>query len=151
MAAAMPLIAPLRAALALGAAVAAAGLSAPTPATAAALVVARAPGVGSAEPAELLGDAGVRHDRDLPLAGVERVQVTDGTAGQALAELRADPRVTWAEVDHEVRALDADPLLRAPWALADIGAPAPWPPVDGFGQPGATGRTGGDAQPSPPP
>src|SRR4051812_49907421 len=91
MAAAMPLIAPLRAALALGAAVAAAGLSAPTPATAAALVVARAPGVGSAEHAELLGDAGVRHDRDLPLAGVERVQVTDGTAGEAPAQRRPLP------------------------------------------------------------
>src|SRR4051812_13467695 len=146
MAAAMPLIAPLRAALALGAAVAAAGLSAPTPATAAALVVARAPGVGSAGHAELLGDAGVGHDRDLPLAGVERVQVTDGTAGQALAELRADPRVAWAEVDHEVRALDADPVLGAQWALADIGAPSAWPLVDGSGQLVATVDTGVDAQ-----
>src|SRR4051812_50104824 len=138
MAAAMPLIAPLRAALALGAAVAAAGLSAPTPATAAALVVVRAPGVGSAEHAELLGDAGVRHDRDLPLAGVERVQVTDGTAGQAPAALRADPPGARAGGGHEGRAPGAAPPPRAPWALADPGAPSPPPPAAGSRPPVAT-------------
>src|SRR5437762_14366313 len=41
----------------------------------------------------------------LPLAGIERLRITDGTPVEtALARLRAQPLVAWAEPNYEIRA-----------------------------------------------
>jgi subtilisin family serine protease len=81
----------------------------------------RAPGLSSAERADLRGDAGVVLERTLRLSGVEVVVARDGDRDRALAELRSDPQVRWAEPDRPRHAAAADPLAGIEWGLHNTG------------------------------
>jgi hypothetical protein len=83
------------------------------------IIVLRAGGLTRGERA----DAGVRAEHRLPLAGAELVSA-DGARATALAALRADPDVVWAEPNVARRAL-ADPLTGHLWGLENTG-PLSW-------------------------
>ena len=117
------------------------------------IVVLRDGGLTRAEQAR----AGVAPERDLPLAGVEVVS-TDGDRAAALAALRADPDVAWAE-PNQPRRLAAEPLAGLQWGLhntgqsvwwhrgvpdADIDAPEAWAISRGAGVTVAVADTGVD-------
>ncbi|HTE61855.1 MAG TPA: S8 family serine peptidase, partial [Solirubrobacteraceae bacterium] len=118
------------------------------------IVVMRDGGLTRAERA----DAGVSAERDLPLAGVEVVSAQDDRA-EAIAALRADPDVEWAEPNRE-RRLAGEPLAGLLWGLsntgqsvwwrrgtpdADIDAPQAWAVSRGAGVTVAVADTGADA------
>jgi thermitase len=118
------------------------------------IVVSRDGGLTRAERAQ----AGVSAARDLPLAGVEVVSAEDDR-GAALAALRADPDVAWAEPNRP-RRLSAEPLAGVLWGLnntgqsvwwrrgtpdADIDAPQAWALSRGAGLTVAVADTGVDA------
>ena len=116
------------------------------------IIVLRAGGLTRGERA----DAGVRAEHRLPLAGAELVSA-DGARATALAALRADPDVVWAEPNVARRAL-ADPLTGHLWGLentgplswlhgtldADIDAPEAWTVTRGAGVTVAVVDTGAD-------
>jgi subtilisin family serine protease len=83
------------------------------------IVVMRDGGLTRGERAE----AGVRAERDLPLADVEVVSAEDRAA--ALATLRADPDVEWAE-PNQPRRLAAEPLAGLLWGLNNTGQSVWW-------------------------
>jgi subtilisin family serine protease len=83
-------------------------------------IVVRATVTGD-ERAEIRADAGVRLVRSLPLPGVELVRPPEGGRAEALAALRDDPGVAWAEAD-QPRRLAADPLVALQWGLENTGA-----------------------------
>jgi thermitase len=68
-------------------------------------------------------DAGVRPERELALEDVELVSAADPDA--ALAELRADPDVEWAE-RNQPRRISGDPLAGALWGLNNTGQAVWW-------------------------
>jgi len=118
------------------------------------IVVMRDGGLTRAERAQ----AGVSAAHDLPLAGVEVVSAGDDRAA-ALAALRADPDVAWAEPNRP-RRLSAEPLAGVLWGLnntgqsvwwrrgtpdADIDAPQAWALSRGAGLTVAVADTGVDA------
>jgi subtilisin family serine protease len=118
------------------------------------IVVMRDGGLTRAERAQ----AGVSTERDLPLAGVEVVSAGDDR-GAALAALRTDPDVEWAEPNRP-RRLSGEPLAGLLWALnntgqsvwwrrgtpdADIDAPQAWAISRGAGLTVAVADTGIDA------
>ena len=118
------------------------------------IVVMRDGGLTHAERAE----AGVSAERDLPLAGVEVVSAGDDRAA-ALAALRADPDIEWAEPNRP-RRLATEPLAGLLWGLnntgqsvwwlrgtpdADIDAPQAWAVSRGAGITVAVADTGIDA------
>ena len=70
-----------------------------------------------------LAQAGVSAERDLPLADVEVVSADD--RGAALAALRADPDVEWAE-PNQPRRLSGEPLAGGLWGLNNTGQPVWW-------------------------
>jgi subtilisin family serine protease len=83
-----------------------------------ALIVERAPGVTAAE---LRGRADLQPaGRLIGLARVDVVEPADGDRGRALAELRADPGVRWAEPVLPRKAV-ADTRFPEQWALANTG------------------------------
>ena len=83
-----------------------------------ALIVERAPGVAAAE---LRERADLEPAGRLPgLARVDVVEPADGDRARALAELRADPGVRWAEPVLTRRAL-GDALFVQQWGLANTG------------------------------
>ena len=82
------------------------------------IVLERRAGLSAAERADLRADADVTLDHTLRIAGVE-VVVADDRA-RALAELRADPDVLWAEPDR-LRYAAADPLADLEWGLENTG------------------------------
>src|SRR3954471_1324211 len=84
------------------------------------IVVKPRPGLTAAERVDIRQDAGVTLEGTLPLAGVEVVVPKDGDGGRALAELRADPDVRWAEAD-ELRQSAGDPLAGLLWGLSNTG------------------------------
>src|SRR3954447_26009169 len=84
------------------------------------IVVKRVAVLSAAERADIRRDAGVRLEATLPMAGVEVVVPNDGAGERALAELRADPDVRWAEAD-ERRQAAADPLATMLWGLSNTG------------------------------
>jgi thermitase len=86
------------------------------------IVVGRDPGLSPAERADIRHDADVRLLKTLPVANTE--VVTTGAPKAALAELRADPDVRYAEVDHVRHALSDDPDFDAQWALVNDGGNA---------------------------
>jgi thermitase len=103
-------------------------------------------------------DAGVDQSRALPLADVEVVSA-DGDRAAALAALRADPDVEWAE-PNQPRRISAEPLAGLLWGLnntgqsvwwrrgtpdADIDAPQAWAVSRGAGVTVAVADTGVDA------
>jgi thermitase len=67
--------------------------------------------------------AGVRAERDLPIADVEVVSAGDRAA--ALEALRADPDVAWAE-PNQPRRLSAEPLAGLLWGLNNTGQSVWW-------------------------
>jgi thermitase len=118
------------------------------------IVVLRDGGLTRAERA----DAGVAAERALPLAGVE-VVTAEGDRADAIAALRADPDVEWAE-PNQPRRVAADPLAGLLWGLnntgqsvwwrrgtpdADIDAPQAWTVSRGAGITVAVADTGVDA------
>ena len=102
-------------------------------------------------------DARVRAEHPLPIAGVELVSAV-GERATALAALRADPDVEWAEPNRP-RRLSAEPLAGYLWGLentgpsgwaqgtldADIDAPEAWAASRGAGVTVAVVDTGVDA------
>lgn len=87
------------------------------------IVVARDTGLSAAQQADIRDDADVTHATTLPVANAEVDTVPAGEARAALAALRADPRVQFAQIDHvrHVAGDTPDALLSSQWALA--GAP----------------------------
>lgn len=86
------------------------------------ILLQRAPGVTAGEAAQVRRDAGVRLV-DRPLTGVDRVAVAGADPAAALAQLRRDPDVAWAEPNRLTRATDAvtDPYFRYQWGLENTG------------------------------
>jgi subtilisin family serine protease len=124
------------------------------------IIVQRAPGLDAAERAELRDDAGVELVQTLPIERTELVSADD--PARALAELRADADVAFAEPDQLVRLTRtfADPAFSVQWALEntgqmiggqfgvtgdDIDALAAWDKSDGAGATVAVVDTGIDA------
>jgi subtilisin family serine protease len=123
------------------------------------IVVGREPGLSVAERADVRADAGVRLVRALRVPRAELVRPADGDRAAALAALRADPDVAWAEPD-QPRRLAADPLFPLQWGMenagavafgqlavadADVDAPAAWGITRGAGVTVAVVDTGVDA------
>ena len=77
-------------------------------------------GTSAPEREALRADAGVRLVKPLPVRGVELVHPEDGDPAAALAALRADPAVAWAEEDQPRHAAD-DPLFPLQWGLQNGG------------------------------
>jgi thermitase len=140
--------------------VASALIAAPARADAGDIVVKRATDLSTAQRAGLRSDAGVRLVQTLPLPGVEVVHPDGADAAAALAALRADPSVDWAEPDRPRHATTSDPLFRLQWGLenpggsllgvpavadADIDAPDAWSVTRGAGVEVAVVDTGVDA------
>src|SRR3954453_11673826 len=137
----------LAAALLLPAAAFAAGEPAPTPAQLDAagvhdIIVKRRPGLAASHRAQIRAAADVTYADSLRLSDTEIVHADPGRLADALAALRADPSVVYAEPDAPVHAFTGDEYWPAQWALendgqsvfgeppgqpgADIHAPAAW-------------------------
>jgi len=84
------------------------------------IIVKRAPGLSSAERADVRKDAGVKLVDTLSLPDTEVVRPKQGT-GAALAALNADSDVAYAEVDRSLGALSDDPYFSQLWALQNTG------------------------------
>jgi thermitase len=151
----LPLVAVLAMSLSVATATATATASAAgEPAVADEIVVMRPGGLSRAERRE----AGVTFESTLPIANVELVS-TGGDRAAALAALRADPDVAWAEPNRP-RRIAADPLAGLLWGLdntgqsvwwrrgtpdADIDAPEAWATTAGAGMTVAVVDSGVDA------
>jgi subtilisin family serine protease len=85
------------------------------------IIVKRETGLTAAERADVRSGAGVRFERTLPLGDVEVVSAAPGDRADALADLRADPDVVWAEPNRERRAAARDPLFALEWGLENTG------------------------------
>jgi thermitase len=112
------------------------------------IVLKRAPGLTSAERANIRADAGVTFEKRLPIERVEVVSAPAGERAAAVAALRADPDVVWAEPDRPRSVATADELWPQLWGLentgqtvqeipgvedADIDAPDAWKLTKGRG------------------
>ena len=109
------------------------------------IIVERAAGLTAAERADLRADADVRLEGTIGLPRVEVVSARRGHRADALAELRADPDVVWAEPNLPRSAVTADALFSSLWGLhntgqfvggvadADIDAPDAWSITKGAG------------------
>ncbi len=86
------------------------------------ILLQRAPGVTAAEAAQVRRDAGVRLV-DRPLPGVDQVAVAGADPDAALAQLRRDPDVAWAEPNRLTRATSTvtDPYFQYQWGLENTG------------------------------
>jgi thermitase len=85
------------------------------------IIVKRETGLTAAERADVRSVADVRFERALPLGDVEVVSAAPGDRAGALADLRADPDVVWAEPNRERRAAARDPLFALEWGLENTG------------------------------
>jgi thermitase len=119
------------------------------------IIVKRAPGLSSAERADVRKDARVKLVDTLSLPNTEVVRPKQDT-GAALAALNADPDVAYAEVDRSVGALSDDPYFSQLWALnntgqfggiagKDMSVPLAWQTSTGTGVTVAVVDTGVDA------
>ena len=108
------------------------------------IIVQREPGLDGDERAELRADAGVEaRRRRSPLERTELVEPKDGDVAAALAELRADDDVVYAEPDRTMHATRRRPTTRSlalrywglstPSATRDIDAPDAWERSEGAG------------------
>jgi subtilisin family serine protease len=96
-------------------------VTAPAQAAEGDIIVQRAAGLDGGERAQLRADAGVKLVETLPLERTELVSAAD-PAG-ALAELRADDDVVFAEPDRPLRVTRVmdDPFFNSLWALQNTG------------------------------
>jgi thermitase len=85
------------------------------------IIVKREAGLTAAERADVRAGAGVRFERTLPLGDVEVVSAAPGDRADALADLRSDPDVVWAEPNRERRAAARDPWFPSEWGLENTG------------------------------
>jgi subtilase family protein len=85
------------------------------------IIVKRTANLSAAQNADVRSDAQVTLLSSLPIADVQVVAAADGDRDRALGELRADPRVQWAEADAMRYAADSDPLFKFQWALSNTG------------------------------
>jgi thermitase len=83
------------------------------------IVVGRDPGLSNGDRAEIRQDAGVKLVRTLRVPNTEVVTTTDPKA--ALAALRADPNVRYAQIDHVRHAFTNDTDYDTQWALENTG------------------------------
>src|SRR6185312_6123485 len=91
-------------------------------ATADEIIVKRDEGLTSAERTDVRADAGVTLVKPLPLEDTEVVRAAPGEAGDALADLRADPHIVWAEPNRVRDAAGlAEPFFPDMWALDNTG------------------------------
>ena len=124
--------------------------SATTPAIAAAhgpgdrIVVKRRPGLDASQRAAVRAAADVRLEQPLSLTDVEVVRADPGDRAEALAALREDPDVLWAEPVLPRQALTADPYFPSMWGLPKIKAPEAWALGKGAGTTVAVVDTGAD-------
>jgi hypothetical protein len=126
------------------------------------LIVRRDAGLDAAARADVRADAGVQFERRLRLADTEVVTVPAERAADALAALRADPDVRWAQRDGLARAqaVTTDPSFVRLWGLhntgqlvngfagtpdADMDVPEAWTESTGAGVTVAVVDTGVDA------
>jgi thermitase len=136
-----------------------AGLTAPAASAADRIVLKHVSGLSGSERADLRDDADVRLAETLPISGVEVVKPEDGDTARALADLREDPDVVWAQADQR-RDVTSDPLVPLEWGLnnlsqsiwgrvgttdADIDAPEAWAVTQGSGATVAVVDTGVDS------
>ena len=88
------------------------------------IIVKRDPGLTAGERADIRRDAGVKHVRTLALPNTELVTTADPR--DALATLRQDPDVRYAELDRVRHAfLTDDPYSGDQWGLANLGQAVP--------------------------
>ena len=127
------------------------------------LVIRRDPGLNAAERAGVRADAGVDFERRLRLSDAEVVSVPASEAATALAALRADPDVRWAQRDAGVSvqaSTNTDTYWNLLWGLnntgqsidgitgtadADMDVPEAWDLATGAGVTVAVVDTGVDA------
>ena len=107
------------------------------------IVVHHVPGLDAAERADVRAGADTELERTMRLPDTEVVAVTEGTRAEALAELRRDPDVAWAETDDPVGTFTNDSSWSQLWGLfnpgtsgrvdADIDAEQAWTKTRGAG------------------
>jgi subtilisin family serine protease len=87
------------------------------------IIVQRAPGLDSGERRELRQDAGVKLVETLPIERTELVKAAPGQQDEALAALRADADVVYAEPDGVARVsrVPDDPSFGVLWGLRNTG------------------------------
>jgi subtilisin family serine protease len=85
------------------------------------IIVKRRPGLDTIARAHVRASADVTFGRALPLADTEVVRATPGRLASALAALRADPDVVYAEPNRPVHAFTDDPGWGEQWALENVG------------------------------
>ncbi|CAA9473663.1 MAG: hypothetical protein AVDCRST_MAG65-947 [uncultured Solirubrobacteraceae bacterium] len=89
------------------------------------IIVTREQNLSAAQSADARADAGVEFVDRLPLPRTELVEAEPGRLAEALASLRADPRVAYAVADVPLHGASRDPLWGDQWALDNAGQPAP--------------------------
>jgi subtilisin family serine protease len=118
------------------------GLSLPAQALAADIIVRRDAGLTASERADVRADAGVKLERMLPLPHTELVTAPRGRESRALAELNADPDVSYAAPNIRLRVAaqePLDPFFVLQWPLreavndADLDMEEAWPDSQGDG------------------
>jgi thermitase len=85
------------------------------------IIVKRAPGLDAGDRAQARAAADVSLKETLPLPNTEVVHVPPGRLAAALAALRADPGVVYAEPNAPVHAFTGDMFWSLQWALENVG------------------------------
>jgi subtilisin family serine protease len=111
----------------LGPALAALALALPAVASAQAvsaqIVVKRTAHLSAGQNADLRADTDVSLVSTLPIPDVQVVSADDGDRDRALAALRSDPRVEWADADVLRYGTATDPVFSLQWGLSNTGQP----------------------------
>jgi subtilisin family serine protease len=84
------------------------------------IIVKRDAGLTAAERADIRADAQVRLVEALPLARTELVAARPGDVQDALRDLKADPDVTYAQLNHRRRAFTLDPGFEVQWGIENV-------------------------------
>src|SRR4051794_32824904 len=85
------------------------------------IVVRREPGLDAGERAGVRADAGVTFSRGTRFADTEVVRARPGDLADAVADLRRDPHVAWADPVQPRRVESNDPYWSSLWALENTG------------------------------
>ena len=84
------------------------------------IIVKRDAGLTAAERADIRADAQVRLVETLSLSRTELVAARPGDVKDALRDLRADPDVTYAQLNHRRRAFTTDPAYEVQWGIENV-------------------------------